>query len=83
MEESVIIADIRQFIETNILAGGVELTPDTNLQQAGIDSFSTVEIILFLERNFNTPVPDDKLLPENFQTLRSLARLVRELSATN
>ena len=81
MEENNIITDIRIFIETHILAPGIKLDEETNLQNAGVDSFSTVEIILFIERNYSIAIPDDQLMPENFKTLRSLARLVNKLSA--
>lgn len=81
MEENIIVADIRKFIETNILAADIKLEAETNLQNAGVDSFSTVEIILFIERNYSIVIPDDQLVPENFKTLESLARLVNKLSA--
>jgi acyl carrier protein len=81
MEENIIIADIRKFIETNILAAGIKLEEETNLKNAGVDSFSIVEIILFIERSYSIAIPDDQLMPENFKTLRSLARLVNKLSS--
>jgi len=80
MEENIIIADIKKFIETNILAENIRLENDTNLQNAGIDSFSIVEIILFIQRTYNVSVPDNQLVPENFRTLQSLAQLVNKLS---
>ena len=54
---------------------------DTDLKSAGIDSFSTVEILLFIERKYGTAIPDDKLIPENFRTLRTLASTVHGLMA--
>ena len=79
MDENIIIADIKKFIETNILAGDIMLEADTNLQNIGIDSFSIVEIMLFIQQNYNILIPDDQLVPENFRTLQSLARLVNKL----
>jgi acyl carrier protein len=81
MEENQTIAEIKEFIETNIVAASVRLEAETNLQDAGIDSFSIVEIILFIQRRFGIAIPDAQLLPENFKTLRSLARMVKQLSA--
>ena len=80
MEEPIIIKEIAQYIKGNILASDVEIGADTLLQNAGVDSFSTVEIILYLERQYGVTIPDDKLVPENFKTLRSLAAIVLELS---
>jgi acyl carrier protein len=70
MNAETIIAEIKKYIEKNILAEGVQVDAATNLKQAGIDSFSTVEIILF---------PDEKLIPDNFESLQSLAAIVLEL----
>ena len=48
----------------------------TELQDAGIDSFSIVEIILFIERKYGVAIPDDKMVPENFRTLEALSQTV-------
>lgn len=79
MNESTIIAEIKIYIQKNILAENVQIDAATDLKQAGIDSFSTVEIILFIERKFGVTIPDEKLVPENFKTLQSLAATVQEL----
>lgn len=79
MDANIIIADIKQYIEKNILAEGLQVEATTDLKQAGIDSFSTVEIILFIERKFGVAIPDDKLVPDNFKTLQALAATVLEL----
>ncbi|HQW83111.1 MAG TPA: acyl carrier protein [Ferruginibacter sp.] len=79
MDANTIIAEIKTYIEKNILAEKVLIDADTELKKAGIDSFSTVEIILFIERKFGVAIPDEKLLPENFKTLRSLATTVKAL----
>lgn len=79
MDANNIIAEIKKYIENNILAEAVQINADTDLKKAGIDSFSTVEIILFIERKFRIAIPDEKLIPDNFKTLRSLAATVVEL----
>lgn len=79
MDTNTIIEEIKKYIEKNILAEAVSLDADTELKKAGIDSFSTVEIILFIERKFGVAIPDEQLLPENFKTLRSLALTVTKL----
>jgi acyl carrier protein len=80
MDANIIIQDIKKYIETNILAQDIKIDADTNLQDAGIDSFSTVEIILFIERRYGVVITDDKLVPENFRTLNALAATVMELT---
>ncbi|HMX78893.1 MAG TPA: phosphopantetheine-binding protein [Ferruginibacter sp.] len=81
MDEQRIINEIKQYVEKNILAPSVTIDADTDLKSAGIDSFSTVEILLFIERKYGTAIPDDKLIPENFRTLRTLASTVHGLMA--
>ena len=79
MDENTIAEEIKKYIEKNILAENVQIDPATNLKQAGIDSFSTVEIILFIERKYGVVIPDEKLIPENFVTLQALSAIVMEL----
>ena len=79
MDVNTIIEDIKKYIETNILAAEVKIDAATNLKDAGIDSFSIVEIILFIERKYGVAITDDKLIPENFKTLNALAKTVRDL----
>ena len=79
MDTNIIIAEIKSYIEKNILAAAVQIDADTNLKQVGIDSFSTVEIILFIERRFGVSIPDEKLVPDNFKTIQALAATVVEL----
>jgi acyl carrier protein len=79
MEPEIIIAGIKKYIEKNILSADVKIDAATDLKQAGIDSFSTVEIILFIERQYGVSIPDEKLIPGNFKTLQALAATVQEL----
>jgi len=79
MDSNIIIEEIKKYIEKNILSADVKIDAATDLKQAGIDSFSTVEIILFIERKFGVVITDDKLIPDNFKTLQALAATVQEL----
>ena len=79
MDANLIITEIKNYIEKNILAEAMQIDADTDLKKAGIDSFSTVEIILFIERKFGVAIPDEKLIPDNFKTLQSLSATVLEL----
>lgn len=79
MDQTIIIQEIKKYIQQNILAENVAIGDDTDLKKAGIDSFSTVEIILFIERKFGVSIPDEKLVPENFKTVQALAAIVKEL----
>lgn len=79
MDQEKIISDIKKYIEQNILSEDVMIDGNTELSDAGIDSFSIVEIILFIERKYGVAIPDDKLIPGNFRTLQALSSTVMAL----
>ena len=76
---STIEKDIKKFIIENILAGNVAVERDTKLQDAGMDSYSMVEIILFIERRYKLQVPNEKLSPNNFESISTIAQTVAGL----
>jgi len=65
-----------QFISKNLLAEGVHLDAESSLTKLGLDSFSLIEILLFVERQFNISVTMDKLNRENTETVTVLAAVV-------
>lgn len=64
---------IIEFLGTQVLVEGVDLQPDTSLSEIGVDSFSLMEIILFLERKFGLVIPLEELTPETISSVTSLA----------
>lgn len=68
-------AQIRQFMGTQFLFDFDDsVTPDSNLFQLGlIDSFGFVELVSFLEREFQVRFSDEELVDG---TLNSLANIV-------
>jgi acyl carrier protein len=60
------------FLRTNVLAGDVAVNPDTELSQLGVDSFSLMELVLFIERRFGLELPAEALIPENIANVRVL-----------
>jgi acyl carrier protein len=71
--------ELMKFVQANILAEDVVITPQTVLSDAGIDSYSIVEIILFIERKYGVVIPDELLIPENFRTISLLAATTQKL----
>jgi acyl carrier protein len=45
-----------------------------------IDSLGLFRIVGFLETEYGVLIPDDQLVPENFATLDTIARLVEQRS---
>ena len=76
MDIEAIERELIQFLEKNILSENVKINAGQELKAAGLDSFSIVEILLFIERKFGFVIPDEQLLPENFKTIHSIALLV-------
>lgn len=79
MELNTIETDIIHFLENNILSEGIKMYPDSTLRDVGVDSFSIVEIILFIERKYGLVIPDSKLIPDNFKTIHAIALTVKEI----
>lgn len=69
--------DIIHFLESNIVNEKCSIPVDQPLRDLGIDSFSIVEIILFIERKYGKVIPDEQLLPDNFKTVQAIAQLVK------
>ena len=73
------IAEIKQFIAKNFLfsedAGAVR--EDESLMSSGtLDSTGILELIMFVEDRFKLKVPDQDMLPENFDSVRAIADYV-------
>ena len=76
MEHKVICDRLIGFIKANLLAESVELKEDTSLTGLGLDSFSLIEILLFVERNMHTVVPIEALNREKTETVGAIAHEV-------
>ena len=65
--------DLLSFVRSRILADNVDFSVDTPLQKVGIDSVSLLEILLYLERQFDIYIADENLTAENVSSVRQLA----------
>jgi len=65
-------------IEKFPLAKRKDLTDSDNLLETGVvDSLGILEVVTFLESEFKLEVSDEDLVPENFQSIISIAAFVR------
>jgi acyl carrier protein len=73
-----VISKLSAFIASEILKQpGRELAPDTQLISSGlVDSFSLMDIALFVEDTFGVRIEDTELNAETFDTLQQLTDLV-------
>jgi acyl carrier protein len=76
-EFEAICLDLCGFLSSNILADGVEIEPATSLALVGVDSFSLLEIIMFIERKYGVTLPESDLIPENLSSVQSLAQCLK------
>lgn len=68
-------AEIRGFIAEAFPLGGdaADIRADESLLEAGVvDSTGVLELIGFLETRYGLSVPDDDLLPENFDSIANI-----------
>ena len=60
------------------------ITPTEKLISSGlVDSFSLVDLGLFIEDNFGVRIDDTELNAETFDTLEELERVIKELGIRN
>ena len=70
---------IREFIVENFLFGdGHNLKDNSSLIEDGIiDSTGVVELIAFIEENYNIVLADNELVQENFSSLNAIDRFLK------
>jgi len=75
MEKTILDYVIEEYLEEE---DEDEVSIDSPLISSGIvDSFSMVSLKTFLERKYNISIPDDKATPDAFDTVKSIANVVR------
>jgi len=78
-----IAAALAHFINTNIMARGHAVEPDTDLETAGVDSMALLKILLFIEAQYGFWMPDEDLVEENITSVRALANYISRRRASS
>ena len=73
MDEQLICDELLKFLKASVLAEGVEVEKETLFKDLGVDSYSVIEAVLFIERKFGVALPDKALIPDNLKSIQSLA----------
>lgn len=70
--------DIRKFVIDTFLFGQDQgLTDDASFLEHGIvDSTGVLELVAHLEKTYAIKVKDDELVPDNLDTIESIARFI-------
>jgi agmatinase len=74
--------ELRQFIASSLMTGreSVELKDDLSLIEAGVlDSIGIVQLLTFIEERLHVRVPEGEVVPEHFETIGQMVRLVDAL----
>ena len=64
---------LKGFVSGTIVDPSIDLVTHTVLATLGIDSFSLIEIVLFIERQYGVVLADESLTPENLKSINSIA----------
>lgn len=66
---------VREYVQNG---DGLQITNTTPLISGGlVDSFSMVSLLRFIEKKFAIHIPDSAATPESFDTVESIASIVR------
>jgi len=72
-------SEIRQFVLDDLLMGDTASMVDDGesfLETGTIDSIGVLDIVMFLEHNFQLKVQDRELVPENLDSVNRLVQFV-------
>jgi acyl carrier protein len=69
-----ILALVKTILEQNAMTA--EIGPDTLLVDAGLTSMDMVNLMLGVEAEFDFTIPQSEITPENFQSVKTLERMI-------
>ncbi len=76
MQVEMMAERINKFILENFPLARNMNCDDDLLEKGVVDSLGILDIVTFLEREFQVTVTDEELLPENFQSINSIISFV-------
>ncbi|HNS11985.1 MAG TPA: phosphopantetheine-binding protein [Bacteroidia bacterium] len=65
---------LMDFLRDNHGFSGTNFSSEQNLKDAGIDSFKIIELILFMENNFNIKFPEESYTAANLYSVDSIVK---------
>lgn len=69
-----VLAIVKTILARNAILS--DLHPELRLVDAGLTSMDMVKLMLDVEAEFDFTIPQDEITPENFQSVKTLERLV-------
>ncbi len=68
--------ELCDFIQKNIISDDIEFNENSILKEIGVDSYSIVEILLFIERKFGIILPENLLNKDNLISAEAMSKCV-------
>jgi len=72
--EKRILALVRSILEQNAITA--EIAPESPLVDVGLTSMDMVNLMLGVEAEFDFTIPQSEITPDNFQSVKTLQRMV-------
>ena len=69
-----ILALVKSILEQNAIAAALD--PETLLVDVGLTSMDMVNLMLGVEAEFDFTIPQSEITPENFQSVKTLERMI-------
>jgi acyl carrier protein len=69
-----ILALVKAILQQNAMT--VEINPDSLLVDVGFTSMDMVNLMLGVEAEFDFAIPQSEITPENFQSVKTLERMI-------
>jgi acyl carrier protein len=69
-----ILALVKAILQQNAMT--VEINPDSLLVDVGFTSMDMVNLMLGVEAEFDFTIPQSEITPENFQSVKTLERMI-------
>jgi len=70
--------EVFEILRDDLLSAVPDLTPQSNLVAAGLDSLSVTQLMLAIEESTGVWVDESLLTPENLESAETVATLVYE-----
>lgn len=72
-------AKLLDFLRREIYDPSVGIEADTHLIEAGLDSFSLLQILIFVEKSFNLTIPEAEINEDRMRSVQHISQLIHEL----
>lgn len=75
--------DIKNFLKKQAPKGVSFSDSDSLLANGVIDSMKMLDLISFVEQQFNIAIDEDEMMPDNFESVDAITRFVEEKRQTS